>query len=155
MKYLLLVSFILQTALYAISPADLEKINQRNNMIILQDKERQAHKKRQETSDSYVIDTDTYALTSEELVNTNCFTINQFIFHNTKVLTEEDLRPIINFYQHKCLGQAHISNLLKRINNIYINKGYITSRAYLKGQDLSTGILHIYLFEVFFFIRIS
>ena len=147
MKYLLLVSFVLQTALYAISPADLEKINQRNNMIILQDKERQAYKKRQETSDTYVVDTDTYALTSEELVNANCFTINQFIFHNTKVLTEEDLRPIINLYQHRCLGQAHISNLLKRINNIYIKKGYITSRAYLKGQDLSTGVLHIYLFE--------
>jgi len=147
MRHLFLIYFIILTSLFGISPTDLEKINQRNNMIILQDTQRQAHTKRQETSDTHLIDTDTYALSSEALVHTNCFTINQFIFHNTKILTEEDLRPIINLYQNKCLGKDHISNLLKRINNIYIKKGYITSQAYLKEQDLSSGTLQIYLFE--------
>ena len=79
-KKLLLVALTMQTALYAISYLDIQKINQRNNMIILQDNERQAHKKRQEVTDTHIIDTGTYALTSEELLNTNCFTLISVFF---------------------------------------------------------------------------
>ena len=147
MKHLLLLYILLHTIVYAISPADLDKITQRNTTIILQDNERQAFKKQSKKTNSNVIDTDTYALDNETIIASNCFMINKFIFHNTQILSQDDLRPVINFYQNRCLSQTHISNLLRRINNIYISKGYITSQSYLQAQDLSSGVLHIYLFE--------
>ena len=54
---------------------------------------------------------------------------------------------ITNQYKNKCLNQQHIQNILKRINNKYLEKGYITSKAYLKSQDLSLGTLHINILE--------
>lgn len=140
--FLLLNSFI-----FALSPADLLQIKLRNDTILQQDKQKQEYTKNQQVQNNTLVEADTYQLEDEYALTKNCFMINKFIFHNTKILTEVDLRPIINLYQNRCLSQVHISNLLKRINNIYIEKGYITSQAYLEAQDLSTKILHIHLYE--------
>ena len=53
------------------------------------------------------------------------------------------LKPYIG----QCLGVTQINELLKVITNHYIEKGLITSRAYLPQQDLSGGHLTVLVVE--------
>ena len=50
-------------------------------------------------------------------------------------------------YAGKCLGVDQLNNLLKAVTNLYIEKGLVTSRAYLPQQDLSKGHLDILVIE--------
>jgi hemolysin activation/secretion protein len=76
-----------------------------------------------------------------------CFPVDNILIVDNKVISTKNLLPIFSPYEHQCLNQANISNLINKINNAYIQKGYITSRAYLKEQDLSTKILKIHIQE--------
>ncbi|WP_371368278.1 hypothetical protein SRRS_19160 [Sporomusa rhizae] len=48
-------------------------------------------------------------------------------------------------YENQKIGLQGINLLVKNINEALVNKGYITSRVYVKEQDLSTGVLVLHL----------
>ena len=50
-------------------------------------------------------------------------------------------------YQGRCLGVAQLNELLKSVTQFYLDRGYVTSRAYLPEQDLSDGELDIQVVE--------
>ena len=45
----------------------------------------------------------------------------------------------------KCLGSAAVSQVLKRVQNAIVEKGYITTRVLAASQDLSSGVLTLTL----------
>ncbi|MBP2629759.1 MAG: Hemolysin activator HlyB domain protein [Firmicutes bacterium] len=47
----------------------------------------------------------------------------------------------LNQYRNQKIGIQGINLLLKNINDAIVNRGYITTRVYVKEQDLSSGIL--------------
>jgi hemolysin activation/secretion protein len=58
------------------------------------------------------------------------------------------LRADINSrYAGRCLGVSEIEQILAAITKDYIDRGYITTRAYLPSQDLSRGRLEILVVE--------
>jgi len=50
-------------------------------------------------------------------------------------------------YINTCLGLKEINALLKEVTAYYMSQGYITTRAYLSQQNLSTGVLTIIIQE--------
>ncbi len=54
---------------------------------------------------------------------------------------------LIKPFQGKCLGVAQLNELLKAITDHYIDKGLVTTRAYLPQQDLSKGDLQVLVIE--------
>ncbi|BCS88784.1 hypothetical protein PSDVSF_20260 [Pseudodesulfovibrio sediminis] len=50
-------------------------------------------------------------------------------------------------YKGRCLGLADINELLRAITNEYVGRGYVTSRAYLPEQDISSGELELKVIE--------
>lgn len=50
-------------------------------------------------------------------------------------------------YQGRCLGVAQLNELLKSVTQFYLDRGYVTSRAYLPEQDLSDGELEVLVVE--------
>lgn len=50
-------------------------------------------------------------------------------------------------YQGRCLGVAQLNELLKSVTQFYLDRGYVTSRAYLPEQDLTDGELDIQVVE--------
>jgi len=149
LHYIILFFIAIQilNPLYAITSADLIKIQQQNAQIQQHEKNRQAYQKSKNQTKVNIIDVEEENTLSESKRDENCFIINKFIFHNTKLLTQKDLDPIINHYKYRCLGATKIENLIIQINNLYMKRGYITSRAYIQAQNLSTKILHIHIFE--------
>jgi len=141
------IFIIFHSLLHALSDNDLQQIEDRNRNILLQDKERKKFEQNSHQIVNKNRSIQTLELEEETDVNANCFVIKNFIFHENKILKTDIFAEITDKYKNKCLNQQHIQNILKKINNKYLKKGYITSKAYLKAQDLSLGTLHIYILE--------
>ncbi|WP_281559519.1 ShlB/FhaC/HecB family hemolysin secretion/activation protein [Thalassomonas sp. RHCl1] len=78
-----------------------------------------------------------------------CFDINQVIVENVTVFSEQEINSISSSFEHQCIGLNRINQLISEISNLYLNHGYVTSRAYIQPQDLSDGTLHVLVLEGF------
>jgi len=79
--------------------------------------------------------------------DTRCFTIQRIELQGANALSEADRRALTAPYQGKCLGVSQLNGLLKAITDHYLNKGWVTTRAYLPQQDLSAGRLKVLVVE--------
>lgn len=76
-----------------------------------------------------------------------CIPVHQIVLVGNTLIGKEEQRLLFSPHLNHCMTLTQINNLVTRINNLYIEKGYITSRAYIKAQKLSTGILMINTME--------
>ncbi len=76
-----------------------------------------------------------------------CFTINTIELKGADSLSESERKRLTQPYLGQCLGVSQLNALLKVITNLYIEKGLVTSRAYLPQQDLSKGHLQVLVIE--------
>ena len=73
--------------------------------------------------------------------------IENIVISPSKILTEEELRDIIEDYTQTNLTFDKLQEIVKRINHLYIEKGYITARAYLPEQTIENETVRIELLE--------
>ncbi|MFW2584736.1 ShlB/FhaC/HecB family hemolysin secretion/activation protein [Aliarcobacter butzleri] len=83
----------------------------------------------------------------EDIKEETCINISAINILDATVFKEEDFQDLIQPYLNKCNGMKNLSNLRDKISNRYIDKGYVTSRAYFKVQDLSSGKIDIFVLE--------
>lgn len=62
-------------------------------------------------------------------------------------LSSEVREQIVRDFSGRCLGVVEIEQILAEVTRDYIGRGYITTRAYLPQQDLSSGTLEILVLE--------
>lgn len=82
--------------------------------------------------------------TSED---TRCFTIDTIELKGADALSATERARLTQPYTGQCLGVTGLNALLKAVTNLYIEKGLVTSRAYLPQQDLSKGHLQVLVIE--------
>jgi hemolysin activation/secretion protein len=87
------------------------------------------------------------AAPSATTTNTRCFTIYSIVFEGDLLLSESSRSQLIHPYLGKCLGVSQLNDLLKAITDHYLSRGFVTTRAYLPQQDLSSGELKIIVVE--------
>ena len=80
-------------------------------------------------------------------IGADCRDIKTVIISGALHLSEVTRKHISDEYNGKCLNVADIEKILGTITKDYIDRGYVTTRAYLPAQDLSTGILEILVIE--------
>src|SRR5471032_568526 len=76
-----------------------------------------------------------------------CFPIKTVQRTGADALGANERTQILAPYTGQCLGVAQLNALLKTITERYIDKGLVTSRAYLPQQDLSSGNLNVQVVE--------
>lgn len=76
-----------------------------------------------------------------------CFTIKVIDITGISVIETEPFEHLKQPLLNQCVGQSRIGGLLKAINELYMAKGYITTRAYLPEQNLSKGVLTVEVVE--------
>ena len=76
-----------------------------------------------------------------------CFAIEQIEISGASLLSEADRSTILAPFADSCLGVSQLNELLKAITNHYVDRGYVTTRAYLPQQDLSARTLQITVVE--------
>lgn len=77
----------------------------------------------------------------------DCIEIEKISIKNSTIFDEDDFEELIKPYLNNCNGMKNLSNLRDKISNMYIDKGYVTSRAYFKPQDLSDAEIEIHILE--------
>jgi hemolysin activation/secretion protein len=73
------------------------------------------------------------------------FEIEHIDFVGDKVLKPRELDAVARPFIGKRLGRNRINLLLRRLTEAFIARGYITTRAYLGPQNLSSGTLSIHI----------
>ncbi|QXH53677.1 ShlB/FhaC/HecB family hemolysin secretion/activation protein [Pseudomonas fakonensis] len=79
--------------------------------------------------------------------DTRCFPIKDIELKGADSLSGSDKNRLFKRYVGQCLGVTQLNELLKSITHDYIEKGWVTSRAYLPQQDLSGGHLQVLVVE--------
>ncbi|THF66296.1 ShlB/FhaC/HecB family hemolysin secretion/activation protein [Pseudothauera nasutitermitis] len=76
-----------------------------------------------------------------------CFDIQRIELQGSTLLDGEERRRLVEPFEGRCLAVDDLNELLRRITAWYLDRGYVTSRAYLAEQDLSSGTLEVIVVE--------
>ncbi|MGE8098593.1 ShlB/FhaC/HecB family hemolysin secretion/activation protein [Pseudomonas fluorescens] len=79
--------------------------------------------------------------------DTRCFPIKDIDLKGADSLSARERERLLKPYIDQCLGVTQLNELLKVITDSYLEKGLVTSRAYLPQQDLSAGHLQVLVVE--------
>ncbi len=78
-----------------------------------------------------------------------CVPVQEILLDGVTKFDVDEQRRFIKPYEGRCLRAADINALLQAINAAYVEKGYITSRAYLPEQQVASGRLRLQVLEGF------
>lgn len=76
-----------------------------------------------------------------------CTEVAQIDLDGVTLLTARDIERLVTPYAGRCLTLDDITNLLRDVTNAYIDKGYVTSRAFLAPDQNRPGVLKILVVE--------
>ncbi|WP_405046176.1 ShlB/FhaC/HecB family hemolysin secretion/activation protein [Pseudomonas serbiensis] len=83
----------------------------------------------------------------EAPVDTRCFKIDVIELKGADSLSGSERDALLKPFLGECLGVAQLNDVLKAVTDHYIDKGWVTTRAYLPQQDLSKGHLEVLVVE--------
>lgn len=131
--------FSLPVIALAQTPGDRELIRERQERL-LQEQQRRLDELQQLPGDAP-------KLQAAPVEDERCFAIEQIRLEGATLLAEDDQQAVLQRFAGECLGVGQLNELLKAITQFYIDRGYVTSRAYLPQQDLSSGELRVIVVE--------
>jgi hemolysin activation/secretion protein len=76
-----------------------------------------------------------------------CYLVRELRLVDAYNISNIELKALKKRYEDRCLNLEEIKELVRYVNNLYAERGYITSRAYLPEQDLSSERLIIQVRE--------
>ncbi|XAZ20426.1 ShlB/FhaC/HecB family hemolysin secretion/activation protein (plasmid) [Sinorhizobium sp. B11] len=80
--------------------------------------------------------------------NGACFEITRVEIDGMSLLSSEEVGRVTAPYANRCVGLAEINAVLKDVTHLYIDHGYVTSRAYVPQQDIvKTRVLRLLVVE--------
>ena len=65
----------------------------------------------------------------------------------SQILTEDEIKSIIEEYTQENLKIEQLQEIINKINTLYLQKGYVTARAFLPEQDIENETIKIQLVE--------
>ncbi|WP_413794512.1 MULTISPECIES: ShlB/FhaC/HecB family hemolysin secretion/activation protein [unclassified Pseudomonas] len=122
------------------TPGDTDLIRERQNRLLEEQRRRLEELKELPGKEAKPIQPTAPA-------DTRCFAIQTIELKGADSLSASERERLLAPYIGRCLGVPQLNELLKVITDLYIEKGLVTSRAYLPQQDLSGGHLSVLVVE--------
>ena len=141
-KKLVTITVLIMSSLFGAT--SIESSINNTDMFINQKRQ---FKKIEEKKDTKIIHYDTKKPTLKKDKSEKCFKTIKIIDSSITLLTKKEKNTILKKYIDKCNTITNLKNLVNEITSIYIDKGYVTSKAYLKPQNISKGIIEISMVE--------
>ncbi len=79
--------------------------------------------------------------------NATCIQVNRVQVKGVTLLPPEKITRTTARWEGRCVGLAELNSILEALTFVYVERGYITSRAYLPEQDLSDGTVDVTVIE--------
>lgn len=76
-----------------------------------------------------------------------CFRIGDIVVEGAHAVPAESISAIVSPSIGRCLEGADIQNLMRGIDALYAERGFITSRTYLPAQNIAAGQLRLQVVE--------
>jgi hemolysin activation/secretion protein len=77
-----------------------------------------------------------------------CFDITRAEVEGVAKISMSEIEKVIGRYRNKCVGIAEINVILRDLTNLYLDRGYVTSRVYVPQQDIAkTKLLRLMVVE--------
>lgn len=76
-----------------------------------------------------------------------CLPIKAISVSGVSLVPLSDIRKTVKRWEGRCLGLAELNSVLEALTYLYVERGFIASRAYLPEQDLARGSLDISVIE--------
>lgn len=76
-----------------------------------------------------------------------CFDIRRISLSGASLVSQAQQDELLAPFVGRCLGSGELNDILKAVTGFYLDRGYVTTRAYLPQQDLSTGELEVQVVE--------
>ncbi|MBY5930165.1 ShlB/FhaC/HecB family hemolysin secretion/activation protein [Halomonas sp. DP8Y7-3] len=76
-----------------------------------------------------------------------CLDIHEIELEGASLLSERQRGRLLQPYLGRCLSAAELNGLLGEVTQWYLERGYVTTRAYLPEQDLTQGRLRVVVAE--------
>ncbi|MDX2463829.1 MAG: ShlB/FhaC/HecB family hemolysin secretion/activation protein [Porticoccus sp.] len=147
----LFVGFFQPVVSFAATPADINAAEQQAEIIQRQEQERIEREREEARRRSERVDgMDTKALVPKIEVpdiGATCRDIKKITITSAPNLSDAIRKQILSEFTGRCLNVGDIERILAVITKDYIDRGYITTRAYLPPQDLTKGHLEILVIE--------
>lgn len=80
-------------------------------------------------------------------VESGCIPIRRIHLQGASLLDNDEQADLLRPFTDTCLGVGQLNDLLRVITGYYLDRGYVTTRAYLPQQDLSDGELEVVVIE--------
>lgn len=84
---------------------------------------------------------------SEESAEATNVLVKSFDINESKILSKEEIDGILNPIIGQTVGIKQLQELKDQLNKLYVDKGFITARAYLPPQTIKDGVVQIKLIE--------
>lgn len=78
-----------------------------------------------------------------------CFDIQTIAVEGAEAFSSGRIAEVYSPFLNRCLAAGDINSLIRSLTNLYLDAGYITSRAYLPNQNLTQGHLRVVVVEGF------
>ncbi|MFW6001354.1 MAG: ShlB/FhaC/HecB family hemolysin secretion/activation protein [Halanaerobium sp.] len=75
------------------------------------------------------------------------FEVKKIAYNPSSILSEDELKEIIKNYEEKEVSISDLQEMVKEINQLYSEEGYITAKAILPQQRVNNGIIKVELIE--------
>jgi hemolysin activation/secretion protein len=137
------IGSVLSFSLHAapLSPADRDAIQQQQQQLLLQNQQQRDELERTIRLPETAPQKPVLAASGP------CFRIEKITLSGVTLITAKAQHRLVSPWEGRCLDMAKITELTTVISDWYISRGYITSRAFLTEQDLSSGQLNIVVLE--------
>jgi len=132
-------SFYLHAADPTLSPSETDLIRERQERLLQEQQKRLDELQQLPNSAAQSIP----ELTDEK----RCFAVREINLQGAAHISVSAQNKLLKPFVGQCLGATGLDALLKTITGYYLNRGYVTSRAYLPEQDLTSGTLQIIVIE--------
>ena len=76
-----------------------------------------------------------------------CHDISSISIKGAEMMDLDDRQSVANDFVGRCLGAPDIEKLMGKLTQHYIERGFVTTRAYLPGQDLTAKKLELLVVE--------
>jgi hemolysin activation/secretion protein len=76
-----------------------------------------------------------------------CVQIDSIVLFGATLLSDSEKAGLSGPFIGRCLSMNHINEVVRATTNLYIERGYVTTRAFVPAQDLATRRLEIRVVE--------
>lgn len=122
------------------SPADRDSITQQQKTLL-----EQAQQQREALHNN--VELPALPLPEPAAAGAVCQPVRQIVFEGAEHLSWSVKESLARPYQGSCLTLEHINRLVRETTNAYLQRGYVTSQAWLQEQDISRGVLVVSVSE--------